>query len=340
MKFEFLQQQPNGIGISGLGIGVGKDKLDNQMLLEKHQIRLKPSFIDRSIGIESRHFLAEGQTTSDMAVDAAKAALKSAGLELENIDRLILATSSPDHQTPSTACVVQHKLGGKGFPAVDINAACSGFIYAMDMACRAVATGDEHVLVIGVDARSRQLNMQDKRTAFLYGDGAGAAIVSRVDKSEGGLLNSVTYADGIGWDAVYVPAGGTTMPVTEAVIRDKLHNLAMPDGKRVAINAKEGFSSLCEQVFAGTPYTKEDADFFIFHQPNQRLLEGIASALGIPAEKTHFNFNQYGNTVAGSIPIALTEAHKLGKIKKGDLVVLCGVGGGFTGGAHLIRWNF
>lgn len=340
MKFEFLNQLPLGVGISGLGHGFGDDKLDNKSLLEKHQIRLKPSFIDRSIGIESRFFLSQQQTTSDMAVKAAQMALDNAGLTVDDISRLILATSSPDHQTPSTACIVQHKLGGKGFAAVDINAACSGFIYAMDMAARAVATGDKHVLVIGADARSRDLNMQDKRTAFLYGDGAGAAIVSSVDKSEGGLLNSVTYADGIGWDAVYIPAGGSKMPATEEVVRDNLHKLSMPDGGRVATNAKEGFASLCDQVFEGTPYSRDDADFYIFHQPNQRLLEGIAEALAIPAEKTYFNFNQYGNTVAGSIPIALSEAHQAGKIKKGDLVVLCGVGGGFTGGAHLIRWNY
>lgn len=345
MKYAFLEQLPLSVQIKGTGHAAGSRKLDNQTLLDTWDIKLKPSFIDKSIGIESRNFLADDESTSDIAAKAAQMALDQAGLTIKDISRLILATSSPDYQTPATACIVQHKLGGSGFPAMDINAACSGFVYALDAGARAIATGDKHVLVIGADARSRDLNMQDKRTVFLYGDGAGAAVLSAADKTAdgapmGGLLNSVLFAEGIGYDAVYIPAGGNKTPLTAELLQDNQHKLLMPDGTRVAQNAKDGFATLCRQIFEGTPYQQSDVDFFIFHQPNQRLLEGICAHLGVPAEKTHINFSRYGNTVAGSIPIALSEAQQEGKIKRGDLVLLCGVGGGFTGGAHLIRWTY
>lgn len=347
MKYAFLERLPLSVQVKGLGHAAGSRRLDNQTLLDTYDIKLKPSFIDKNIGIESRNFLAAGESTSDIAAAAAQMALDQAGLTIKDIERLILATSSPDYQTPASACIVQHKLGGSGFPAMDINAACSGFVYALDVAARAIATGEQHVLVIGADARSRDVNMQDKRTAFLYGDGAGAAVLSAVEKAPvrspqqmGGLLNSVLFADGIGYDAVYIPAGGNKTPLTPELLQDNQHKLLMPDGTRVAQNAKDGFATLCRQIFEGTPYQQSDVDFFIFHQPNQRLLEGICAQLEVPAHKTHINFSRYGNTVAGSIPIALSEARQAGKIKAGDLVLLCGVGGGFTGGAHLIRWTY
>lgn len=349
MKFDFLNNLPLSVQFSGLGHATGSRKLDNQALLDGYQIKLKPSFIENSIGIESRYFLEDHESTSDMAAAAAKMALEQAGLSIRDVSRLILATSSPDYQTPSTACIVQHKLGGSGFPVMDINAACSGFVYAIDAGARAIATGDRHVLVVGADARSRDLNMQDKRTVFLYGDGAGAAVLSAVGKPEragaaggamSGLLNSILFADGVGYDAVYIPAGGSKTALTHELLDRNHHKLSMPDGTRVAENAKQGFSFLCAEIFEGTPYKKNDVDLFVFHQPNQRLLEGIVAHLDIPPEKAYINFSRYGNTVAGSIPIALSEAQRMGRLNSGDLVLLCGVGGGFTGGAHLIRWNF
>lgn len=339
MDHEFLKMLPMSVSISGSGFALGGRKMDNQALIDEFGIRYKSSFVDRKIGIESRYFMAEDEVTSDMAAAAAQKALDNAGLTIDDISRLIVGTSSPDHLSPNVACIIQHKLGGTGFPAMDVNATCCGFVYAFDMAARAVATGDQHVLVIGADCRSRYMNINDTLTTFLYGDGAGAVIVSRGDKSQGGLIKSVTYADGSGWDAVYIPAGGTAIPVTEEAVRDNLHKVCMADGPKVAENAKNGFIGLTGQVLEGTGYDLDDVDFFAFHQPNLRLLEAVRDELGIPEHKTHFNFKHYGNTVAGCIPIVLSEAHQLGKIKKGDLVLLCGVGGGFTGGAHLLRWN-
>lgn len=339
MKYEFLQQLPHQISVSGVGFSLGSEQLDNQQLIEKLGIRYKASFVDRKIGIKSRYFLAEGENTSDMASRAAQQALDSAGLSIDDIDRLVIGTSSPDHLSPNMACIVQHKLGGVGFPAIDINATCCGFIFAFDAACRAVATGDKHVLVIGADCRSRLMNTEDILTSFLYGDGAGAVIVSRQEKDDFGLLSSVGFADGSGWDAVYIPAGGSAMPVTEQGVRENKHKVYMADGQKVASSAKQGFAMLSDKVMEGTPFSRDEVDFFAMHQPNLRLLESVVNDLNIPEHKTHINFAQYGNTIAGSIPIVLAEAHQLGKIKRGDKVMLCGVGGGFTGGAHLLQWN-
>lgn len=343
MRYKFLKELNHGITVSGLGHATGSVEIDNQSLLKKNDLRLKPSFIDKSIGIETRYYLSEEEGVSDIAAQAASLALEHAGLNVNDLSRLILATSSPDYQTPATACVVQHKLGGRGFPCVDINAACSGFIYGFDMAARAIATGDEHVLVIGADARSTDINFSDKRTVLLYGDGAGATVVSRSNRLSAnddslGLINSLLYADGSGYDAVYKPVGGSKTPVTVDLVSANQHKLSMQDGRRVAQNALEGFAYLSSEVFNNTPYSKEDVDLFIFHQPNLRLLEQVINTLEIPINKTHINFQHYGNTVAGSIPLALSEAFHAGKIIPGNLVLLCGVGGGFTGGAHLIRW--
>ena len=298
----------------------------------------------KSIGIEHRYFVSEEQASSDLAAQACQQALIHADVDINNVDRLIVATSTPDHLTPSTACIVQHKLGGKGFPANDIVAACSGFLYGLDQALRCLATGDETVLVVGVDCRSRTLNMQDKRTVFLYGDGAGAVVLQRRNipaeqtASKSGFLDCLLMADGEGHDAVYVPAGGSREPCTPDNTLEMKHKLAMPNGERVARNALQGFLHMSQTLLQRNGLTLEDIDQFIFHQPNRRLLETAISSMGIDEGKTFINFQHYGNTVAGSVPIALSEACQQGRIKSGDKVLLCAVGGGYTGGAALIQW--
>lgn len=335
----YLQTIPSSLVIAGSGFAVGADCFTNAQLIERHNIRIKPAFIDKSVGISTRYFLHEQQTTSDLATEAATSALAQAQIDVSQLDRLILATSTPDHQTPSTACIVQHKLGGKGFPASDIVAACSGFLYALDQALRCLATGDKHVLVIGVDSRSRTLNMQDKRTAFLYGDGAGALLLKKEDEQTGksGFLDCFADADGIGHDAVYVPAGGAKQPCTPENVADMQHKLFMPSGERVAQNALTGFVDCSKRLLTRNQLSLEDIDQVIFHQPNRRLLEKVMLEMGLNEDKVFINFQQYGNTVAGSVPIALSEALAAGRIQPGNKVMLCAVGGGFTMGAALYQ---
>jgi len=334
----YLRNIPASLAIAGTGHAVGNECLTNSDLIERYNIRIKPSFIDKSVGIQTRYFLDEQQTTSDLATQASKAALAQAGITVAQLDRLILATSTPDHQTPSTACIVQHKLGGKGFPANDVVAACSGFLYGLDQALRCLATGDEYVLVIGADSRSRTLNMQDKRTAFLYGDGAGAVLLKRTEQPvKSGFLDCYVDADGVGHDAVYVPAGGATQPCTPENVAALEHKLLMPSGERVAQNALTGFVQCSQRLLERNQLTLNDIDQIIFHQPNRRLLETVMREMGLDEQKVFINFQHYGNTVAGSVPIALSEAFAAQRISPGDKVMLCAVGGGFTMGAALYQ---
>jgi 3-oxoacyl-[acyl-carrier-protein] synthase-3 len=285
------------------------------------------------VGIKTRYFISDDMSTSDLATAAAARALASAGIAVTDLDRIIVATSTADCLSPSTACLVQYKLGGKGFPAHDVSAACSGFVYAVDQAIRYVATSDSNVLVIGVDVRSRTLDMQNKRTAFLYGDGAGAVVISRNRKSSRGFIASLLFADGAGHDAVYVPSVGCPrVPESLPPL------LTMPNGKRVSENAGIGIPSLCAQLLDPTQYRQEDIDFYLLHQPNLYLLRAVCDEMQIPDAKTLINFPKFGNTVAASVPIALSEAAEQNRLHPGDLVLMCAVGGGFTGGVHLLHW--
>ncbi|WP_269630019.1 3-oxoacyl-ACP synthase III family protein [Pelomonas sp. BJYL3] len=326
---------PHPMAITGTGYALGDEFLDNAALAERHAIRIKPSFIKNSIGINSRYFLSEGRSTSDIATEAAKQALSQAGLPAQQLSRIIVATSTPDYLSPSTACVVQHKLGASGFPAHDVCAACSGFVYAVDQALRYLATGDEHVLVIGADVRSRTLDFSNRRTAFLYGDGAGAVVISRLKDSgaeeDSGFLASYLYADGAGHDAVYVPSVGTAATASA--------QLVMPDGQRVSHNASVGVPGLVKAVLSQAKLPQSAIDFYLFHQPNLYLLQSVCEDLAVPADKTHISFPDIGNTVAASIPIALAQAHASKKLQLGDRVLLCAMGAGFTGGAQVLRWS-
>lgn len=328
-----MYNAPFEIAVRGCGHAVGSIGYSNEDLMEQFDIRIKASFVEKNVGSKTRFFISNDVSTSDLAARAAEKALADANIFIDQIDRLIVATSTGDYLSPSTACVVQQKLGGRGFPAMDVGAACSGFIYGVDQAIRSIATGDNNVLVIGVDVRSRTLNWQNKRTAFLYGDGAGAVVISRQNNSSNGFIASLLYADGAGHDAVYVPSVGLAFedqPLPS--------HLTMPNGKRVSENAGRGIPSLCDQLLEKTAFTRSDLDFYLLHQPNLYLLKSVCEEMSISEDQTVINFPRYGNTVAASIPIGMSEAIEQNKIQPGDLVVMCAVGAGFTGGAHLLRW--
>ena len=324
--------------IAGTGHYLPGPPITNDQLIARHRLCIKPYFVRRSIGIETRHFAGPGETTSDLATEAAVRAIESSGIARNDLRRIILATVSGDYPTPATACIVQRKLGLKGKASIDVVGACSGFLQALDLGARCVATGEGPVLVIGADIRSRQLNFQDLRTAFLYGDGAGAAVLTESEGDEG-IWHSILTADGDGAEAVYIPAGGSAEPITEAALRDRRNAITMPNGKRVADAARDGFRQLVDRLVSETSVRLADIAFFCLHQPNRYLITQILDDLHIPETKTWINFPKYGNTTSAALPIALSESAAAGALKAGSWLCLGAVGAGFAGAIQLVRWG-
>lgn len=323
------------IGVLGIGTSLGSEPLSNQALIHKFGLNITPSDLENKTGIQSRYFMAQEQSVSDLATEAALTALSAAKIHVNDLSRIILATSTPDYLSPSTACVVQHKLGGKGFPCHDVSAACTGFIYALDQALRYLHTGDERILVIGADARSRTLNKNDEQTIGLYGDGAGAVVLGNLQGDEpNGAVASFTYADGGGYDAVTVPSVGHEFP-------DKQNSgtLQMPSGNRVMKNAIKAMPQICDKILNATGLTQRDVGTFIFHQPNLMLLKAIAKRMKLDEDKVITSFPEYGNTVAASIPLTLAKAFSNKQLHPGEPVLLAAIGAGFTSGAVLLKWN-
>jgi 3-oxoacyl-[acyl-carrier-protein] synthase-3 len=323
--------------IAGTGHYLPGEPITNDELIRRHHLRIKPYFIRDSVGAETRHFAGPEQATSDLATEAAVRAIDSSGIPGSCIRRILLATVSGDYPTPATACIVQRNLGLKGAAAIDVVGACSGFLQALDLGARCVATDEGPVLVIGADVRSRQMNFADLRTVFLYGDGAGAAVLS---ESEGGEANwhSILTADGNGAEAVYIPAGGSREPITEGSLDRHRNTITMANGKLVADAARTGFSALAQRLVSETGINLQQVSFFCLHQPNLFLLRQVLDDLGIPEAKTWINFPRYANTTSATIPIALSEAAAAGRLGQGDWVCLAAVGAGFAGGIQLFRW--
>jgi 3-oxoacyl-[acyl-carrier-protein] synthase-3 len=323
--------------IAGSGHYLPGEPVTNDELIRRHRLRIKPYFIRESIGVETRHFAGPTQATSDLATEAAVRAIESSGIPRGSIRRIMLATVSGDYPTPATACIVQRNLGLKGRAAIDIVGACSGFLQALDLGARSVATGEGPVLVIGADTRSRQMNFGDLRTVFLYGDGAGAVVLTESDGDDG-ISHSILTADGSGAEAVYIPAGGSREPFTQASIDRHRNTITMPNGKLVADSAREGFRALAQRLVAETGIELRQVNFFCLHQPNLFLLRQVLTDLDIPEQKTWINFPRYANTTSASIPIALSEAVAAGKMSPGEWVCLAAVGAGFAGAIQLVRW--
>jgi 3-oxoacyl-[acyl-carrier-protein] synthase III len=324
--------------IAGTGHYLPGPPVTNDELIERHGLRVRSYFISRHVGVEARHFAAPGEATSDLAAEAAARAIDASGIPAGAIRRIILATVSGDYRTPATACVVQRKLGLKGQAAIDVVGACSGFVQALDLGARCVATGEAPVLVIGADVRSRQLDFSDLRTVFLYGDGAGAVVLAPARDGEG-ILHSILVADGAGAEAVYIPAGGSREPITEQALQARRDRISMRDGRRVAAAARSGFLQLAHRLEAETGMAPRDVDFACLHQPNLFLIREVLDDLDIPESKTWINFPTRANTTSASVPIALSEAVAAGRIRSGDRVLLAAVGAGFAGGMQLVLWG-
>jgi 3-oxoacyl-[acyl-carrier-protein] synthase-3 len=279
--------------------------------------------------------------TSDMSVEATKAILEQRGIEATDIEAIIVATVTPDMMFPSTACMVQDKIGAKGAWGFDVSAACSGFIFALQTGVQFIATGaHKKVLVIGADTMSSIINYEDRATCVIFGDGAGAVLLEPAeDGDENVFIDFLHEIDGSGGCSLYMPGGGSKIPTSHESVDKKMHYVHQ-DGQAVFKYAVRKMSEIAERLLDRNNLTGEDVDVFIPHQANRRIIMSAAERLGMPAEKVVINIGEYGNTTAATIPLAMGTAREQGKLKKGDLALLASVGAGFTVGATLVRWGF
>ena len=295
-------------------------------------------WIKTRTGIRERRFAAEGETTSDMALKAAQRAVANANIDLKHIDCILVATMTPDMPFPSTACLLQHKMGLGHITAFDIQAACSGFIYALNLANTMILSQQyKTILVVGAEKLSSILDFEDRTTCVLFGDGASAAIVQQSPESGRGILHTDTGADGELPNLLCQPAGGSAIPASTNSVQNRLHFLQM-NGKEIFKKAVRVMGQSCQQSLEACQLCSESIDLVIPHQANMRIIESLAKRLDIPMEKFHNNLDLYGNTSAASIGIALDEAIAAGRVNKGDHILLVAFGAGLTWGSQVIRW--
>ena len=304
--------------------------------LEK-MVDTSDAWIVERTGISERRIASEDEAASDLACHAAEKALNDGGVKPSDIDFIIVATVTPDMLFPSTACLVQNRLGAKRAFAFDLSAACSGFIYALSVADQYIKSGMYQTgLVIGSDVFSKVTDWTDRNTCVLFGDGAGAVIL-KADTGEQGIVSSHLYSDGASWDMLYVPGGGSRIPPGEDMINNRQQFVKMRGNEtfKVAVN------TMCASIndaLKSNGLTANDIKLFIPHQANLRIIQAIGKKLNVPMERFMINRDRYGNTSAASIPIALDEAVKEGRIEEGDNILLEAFGGGLTWGAALIKW--
>ncbi len=324
------------VRIAGTGSYLPAKELTNKDL--ESIVDTTDEWIFSRTGIRSRRIAAEGENTSDLATEAAKNAMEQAGITADELDLIIVATISPDTITPATACYVQHNLGAKSALAFDISAACSGFLYAMEVAQRMISDGNfKNALIIGAEKLSAFTNWDDRNTCVLFGDGAGAAVLTRGDETTGRILSTKIGTDGSQTGILNIPGGGSACPTTVDNADQKLASLAM-QGREVFKLAVNAMKRASEAVIEEAGLTAESIKLVVPHQANLRIIDAIADRLTIPNEKVFVNLHKYGNTSAAAVAIALDEAHREGKIERGDNIVLVGFGAGLTWAAAAIQW--
>jgi 3-oxoacyl-[acyl-carrier-protein] synthase III len=324
--------------ISALGTYVPPRLLTNADL--EKMVDTNDEWILARVGIRQRHVVEKGVATSDLAVEAAKKALAQRGLTPNDIEVIVLGTVTPDMFFPSTACLVQHKLGAKGIWGFDVSAACSAFIYALQTGAQFIATGThQRALVIGSDVMSSIIDYTDRATCVIFGDGAGAVILEPAENESEGLIDFIHEVDGSGGCYLYMPGGGSLNPSTHETVDKKMHYVHQ-DGQQVFKFAVRKQTEVCEKLLERNGLKGCDIDAFIPHQANLRIIQATADRLGLRPESVIVNIDRYGNTTAGTIPLAMNTAVEEGKLKKGSLVLLASVGAGFTVGATLLRWAF
>lgn len=323
------------IGIIGYGKYVPERILTNADL--EQMVETNDEWIVSRTGIRERHIAAPEQATSDLAYEAAVQALKTAGMTAEELDLIIVATITPDNAFPSTACILQDKLGAKKAAAFDLSAACSGFVYSMATANGLLQTGMyNNALIIGADTLSRITDYSDRNTCVLFGDGAGAVILGEVSEGRG-FLSFDLGAEGSGGSLLKLEAGGSRLPASEETVQEKKHFIYM-NGREVFKFAVRVMGTATEEVLRKAGKSKEDIDLFVPHQANIRIIHSAMQRLDLPEEKCVINVDKYANTSAASIPLALVEAAEEGRMKEGDTILLVGFGGGLTWGASVLVW--
>ncbi len=303
-----------------------------------HMVDTNDQWIRDRTGIRERHIARENQFPSTLGLEASIKALQVANLKPTDLDLIICSTSSPEYIFPATACLIQDRLGAAKAGAFDLLAACTGFIYATNMAAQAIRSGSiQNALVIGTETLSRFVNWQDRNTCILFGDGAGAFVLQANDKP-GGVLSAVLHSDGSGSDSLSLPGGGSHFPANETTVNDGKHYIHM-DGKEVFRFATRVMGQAAKEALEQAGLTTEDVQWIIPHQANYRIIETAAKYLKMPLDRFIINVDRYGNTSTASIPIAATEAIDKGLIKKGDKIVLVGFGAGLTWGALVAEWT-
>lgn len=324
------------VGILGIGAFTPEDILTNKDL--EKMVETSDEWITDRTGIRERRIARPEVPTSDLAAEAAKRALDNAGVSIGEIDMIMVGTSSPDMFYPSVGCLVQMKLAAEKIPAVDVQAGCSGFSYALVMATQFIRTGMyKKILVIGADEISKMLNWEDRNTCVLFGDGAGALVVGEV-QAPYGILGAFMGADGHGGELLKFPAGGTRFPATEETVRQKLHSVHM-EGNEVFKFAVRVMGEAAAKALADAGLQESDVDWLIPHQANMRIIQSAAKRLKMPMEKVIVNLDKYGNTSSASIPLALEEGVRDGRIKPGDTLLLVGFGAGLTWASIALRWG-
>lgn len=322
--------------ITGWGMAVPERVLTNHDLAQ--MVDTSDEWIRTRTGICERHIAAPNQTTATLAIEAAIKALTVANLAPDQVELIIVASATPEHIFPSTACLVQDQIGAVKAGAFDLSAACSGFVYALNMAAQAIRTGSlNNVLVIGAETLSKFTDWEDRNTCVLFGDGSGAFVLQGSDEP-GGILSAVLRADGSGSDLLMLPAGGSHMPATSETVENRQHYIKM-NGREVYRFATRVMAQATREAVEAAQLKMEDIKFIVPHQANQRIIDNAASQLEIPLERCIINLERYGNTSSASIPIAICEAADAGKIKPGDRLVMVAFGAGLTWASLVAQWS-
>ena len=331
-----MVRQLRPVKIAGLSTYVPPRVLTNADL--EKMVSTSDEWILQRTGIRERHIAEPGVATSDLAKVAAEGAIREAGITAADIGFIVVGTTTPDTIFPSTACMLQAKLGVPRAWGFDLGAACSGFTYALTTAAQMVATGaHDYALAVGADVMSSIIDYTDRTTCVLFGDGAGAVVVAPAADGEEGVIDFAHVIDGSGGHALCMPAGGSKMPASKETVEQRLHYVKQ-EGATVFKFAVKNTEEIARRVLERNGLQPSQLDLFVSHQANRRIIEASAERLGLGPDKVIINLEMYGNTTAGTIPLALADARRQGRLKKGDLVLLASVGAGFTVGAVLLRW--
>ena len=329
---------PTRAKITALGTYVPPHILSNQDL--ESMVETTDQWIVERTGIRERHIADKGVATSDLAVEAVKKLVESHPIDLQQVDLIVVGTVTPDMMYPSTACLVQHKLGIANTWGFDVSAGCSGFLYSLNIGAMFIETGKyKKILVIGSDVNSSMVNYQDRAVCIIFGDGAGAVLLEPAEEGEAGIIDHVAQVEGGGGQYLYMPGGGSLNPASHETVDKKMHYIHQ-DGQQVFKYAVKKMAEMTQRILERNHLTGADVDCFIAHQANRRIIMATADRLKMPEEKVIVNIDRYGNTTAGTIPLAMQTALEIGKLKKGNMVLLAAVGAGFTSGATLLKWAY